>query len=74
MYTIPHDKALHFIAGVLLFMVGNFIAMEVGLALGFAYAIGKEVWDKVSGKGHPEFMDFVYTVAGTVAGLLCAIG
>ena len=73
MVTIPHDKALHFIAGVLLFMAGNFIAMEVGLALGIAYAVGKEVWDSF-GYGNVEFEDLLYTVAGTLVGLLCAIG
>jgi len=71
MYTIPHDKALHFIAGVLLFAVGHFIDPMVGLALAFGYGVGKEVYDKVSGKGNPEWMDFVYTVAGGIVGFIC---
>lgn len=71
MYTIPHDKALHFIAGVLLFAVGHFISIPVGLFLAFAYAAGKEIYDKVSGKGNPEFMDFVWTCAGGIVGYVC---
>jgi hypothetical protein len=30
-------------------------------------AIGKEVYDKVSGKGTPELMDIVYTIGLPVA-------
>ena len=71
MVTIPHDKALHFIAGVLLFAVGHFISIPVGLFLAFAYAAGKEIYDLASGKGTPEWMDFVYTAAGGIVGYVC---
>lgn len=71
MYTIPQDKANHFIAGVLLFAVGHFISVPVGIFLAVAYAVGKEMWDYASGKGTPEIMDAVYTIAGGMVGYIC---
>lgn len=70
MYTIPHDKALHFIAGVLLFAVFHFISPWVGLGAAFAYGIGKEVRDSF-GYGHVELQDALYTFAGGLVGFLC---
>lgn len=34
----------------------------------------KEVWDKVSGKGTPEFLDFFWTVVGGIIGFLYVCG
>ncbi len=68
---IPHDKALHFIAGVRLFMVGNFISWQLGLALAAGYGIGKEVWDSF-GNGHVELNDFLFTLGGGIVGLIIA--
>ena len=72
MYTIPHDKALHFIAGVLLFMVGNFISPMVGLGLSFTYGVGKEVYDSF-GYGHVELKDALFTFAGGIVGFICSL-
>lgn len=71
MFTPAPDKMAHFIAGVLLFAAGHFISIPVGLFLAFAYALGKEIYDYASGKGTPEWMDFVYTVAGGIVGYIC---
>ena len=70
MIVIPHDKALHFIAGVLLFAVGHFVSPLVGLGLAFAYGIGKEIWDSF-GNGQVELQDALYTFAGGIVGLIC---
>ena len=66
---IAHDKALHFIAGVLLYMVGGFFSYQLGLTLAIGYGIGKEVWDSF-GNGHVELEDFLYTAAGGIVGLI----
>ena len=42
---MQHDKALHFIAGVLIFAVGHFASVLVGLGLVVLAAVGKEVYD-----------------------------
>ena len=67
---IAHDKALHFIAGVLLFAVGHFVSPLVGLCMAFAYGIGKEVYDSL-GYGNVEIQDALYTFAGGIVGLIC---
>jgi len=69
--TIPHDKALHFIAGILLFAVGNVFSVSVGLALAFIYAIGKEVWDSF-GNGTVDLYDALWTIGGGIVGYFIA--
>ena len=69
---MQHDKALHFIAGVLIFAVGHFASVLVGLGLVVLAAVGKEVYDWLHRDKHtPDIMDAVYTIAGGVAGLVC---
>ena len=69
---MPHDKALHFIGGVLIFAVGHFVTVTVALMLVVIAALGKEIYDWFHQDKHtPEVMDAVYTMAGGVAGLLC---
>ena len=66
---IPQDKANHFIAGVLLYMVGGFFSQELGLFLAIGYGIGKEVYDSF-GYGHVEFEDLLATVLGGIVGFI----
>ena len=66
------DKALHFIAGVLIFAIGHFASVWIGLVLVAFAAVGKEVYDYINRDKHtPELLDAVYTIAGGVAGLVC---
>lgn len=39
-------------------------------SVGVGVSIGalKEIWDKISKKGNPEFLDFVYTTFGVAVG------
>lgn len=60
---IPQDKANHFIYGFVIFILSNLILNAYfALAIVFCFAAGKEVYDKVSGKGTPEILDFVATL------------
>lgn len=74
--VIPHDKANHALYGYVIYTVGSFAGRFVGqpvpagLAMTAVFALGKEVYDKVSGKGTPDKMDFVATMAGAVPAAL----
>jgi len=61
---IPHDKLSHFFIGSVLATIGCLFSLGLGIALCFLFAVGKEIYDKVSKTGNPEFLDFVWTVAG----------
>lgn len=67
-----YDKKLHFVAGGLVaaslnpYIKNNKKAFWYSIAAGAAAGIGKEAYDKYSGKGNVEFMDFVATTAGAV--------
>ncbi len=70
--ALPHDKCLHFIAGVLIFAAFHFqlgtYAMYVVLGLGSA----KEVYD-ASRNGDASKGDIFATVAGGIAGYICGL-
>ena len=71
---IPHDKALHVIAGTVLFAVGTLIYGPLaGIAASVVGGILKEVRDVISRKGDPEYLDIVYTVAGGLLGAACVL-
>jgi hypothetical protein len=60
---MPLDKKKHLIVGFLLVFTGlPWLPLLAG--------IGKELWDKWSGKGTPEWADLAYTLAGGYCGLL----
>ena len=42
----------------------------IGLGVGTALGIGKEVYDKYSGKGNDELLDAVCSISGAAAGSL----
>ena len=64
------DKANHFAYGATLAAVGAIHSMLAGALLCAAFAIGKEVLDRVTGRGTPDLMDAVWTLAGAVPVLL----
>jgi len=66
---IPHDKLLHFIAGILLFMLLTVFKVDAFIALIGVAFIGtcKEmVYDGWIKKGKPDVMDFIATVVGGI--------
>lgn len=61
------DKKLHYFAGLLIAgLLTNFLSVLIAVAVG----IGKEVYDRVTKKGTPEFADFLWTTAGALTWLL----
>jgi hypothetical protein len=68
---IPADKAKHFLYGSVAAVLGAIVAAKIhypaevvaflfALTLGF----GKEIYDKVTGKGVPDMWDVAATTAG----------
>lgn len=71
---IPHDKALHFIAGVLIFAVAHFGGIWVGMAAVTVAAVGKEIYDWFHRDKHtPDVWDAVATMLGGLTGFICSI-
>lgn len=60
---IAYDKRMHLLGGALLGLT-SIVFPGLGIALAAVAGVGKEIYDKVSGKGTPEVADAVYTVAG----------
>lgn len=68
--TISHDKAMHVVYGAALASLGALHSPETGLILCVAFAVGKEVYDRMSGQGKPEVADALATLAGGALVLL----
>lgn len=70
----PEDKRKHFVAG---FSINAIASLFVGYLLGFVIALlagaGKEVYDRVTRKGTPEFKDFLYTALGALASVAVSV-
>lgn len=70
---LPRDKANHAVYGSAIFAVGALAAIPVGLSpvlvgviLVTVLAVGKEAYDKVTGKGVLDYYDAVATIAGAL--------
>jgi len=61
---LPLDKQLHFFSGGMLAGLLMPFGFEVAWLGVVAAGVGKEVYDKVSGRGTPEIMDAVATILG----------
>ena len=60
---IPQDKANHFVYGFLIFAFFSLFFTELTCLIIVSFvAAAKEVYDKVSKKGTPEILDFVFTI------------
>ena len=68
------DKVVHFLGGF-------FVCMNISIIINPVFAMlctvgiaaGKEIRDKRSGKGTPEYWDFIATVAGGVWAVALAL-
>ena len=67
--TIPKDKLLHFVAGLICASFVYLITLNLTLAIGASVILGiaKEVYDS-RGHGTVEVLDVVATIAGGVVG------
>lgn len=69
-----YDKKLHFIAGAAISSITNVQFKDnrkgfwYGIAAGTLAGVGKEAYDKYTGRGNFEFGDFVATTAGAIIG------
>lgn len=68
---IGADKLKHIVVSAIIAVALNlFLPWWVAALITLAIGVGKEVYDKVSGKGHPEWKDLVADVVGTIIGVL----
>lgn len=72
---IAKDKLLHLYGGSLIYVLfSEFLVWWVALLIVATVGAGIElIYDKLMKKGTPEFLDFVYTVAGGMVVLLIKI-
>ena len=61
-YSEMNDKIQHFLAGFGLSIFG--LLFLPFILNGFLFGIGKEVYDKITGKGVTDFNDLVATFCG----------
>jgi hypothetical protein len=67
---IEKDKLQHFMAGFSISIMGGLlINIWFGLLLGILGGLGKEIYDSF-GYGCVDFLDFVFTVIGSIVGFL----
>ena len=60
---IAQDKANHFFYGFLIFIFFNvFLSDLISLSIIVFIALAKEIYDKISKKGTPEILDFIFTI------------
>ena len=67
---IPDDKLRHYLVGSLAAAVGGLHSVAAGALLCAALAIGKEVYDRLSKRGTPDWRDAVWTLVGGAITLL----
>lgn len=70
MINIPHDKLLHYVAGTIIYALCSLFIGLYAIVIVLVIAIGKEVYDYVSKKGTPEYMDIIATVLGGLVVML----
>lgn len=70
-FLIPVDKANHFIAGTLIYVLSAIIFSPILAMIPVIIAgLGKEMYDYITKKGTPDVIDFLYTVLGALPPLI----
>ena len=68
---LTEDKLKHIVVSAIIAVTLNlFLPWWVAATLTLAIGVGKEVYDKVSGKGHAEWMDLLADLVGILIGVL----
>lgn len=68
---LTEDKLKHVVVSAIIAVALNlFLPWWVAGLITLAIGVGKEVYDKVSGKGHAEWKDLVADLVGTIIGVL----
>jgi uncharacterized protein YfiM (DUF2279 family) len=65
---IPQDKANHFVYGATIsaLAIRASGSRNAGLVAAAVFAIGKELYDWITGKGSPDWHDAAWTILGGV--------
>jgi hypothetical protein len=64
--NIPEDKKKHLLAGLMISIGTMFMPVIWSFMVVVMVGVGKEIYDKVSGKGTPEILDAIATVLGAI--------
>ena len=68
---IAQDKKLHYAAGLLISgVLSNFLHVHIAVGIAVLVGAAKEVYDRITRKGTPEFADFLWTTAGAITWLI----
>ena len=68
---LTEDKLKHIVVSAIIAVALNlFLPWWVTGLITLAIGVGKEVYDKVSGKGHPEWEDLAADLVGILIGVL----
>ena len=68
---ISTDKVHHFVYSYAITKVLRaFLPVYIAASIAFVIGIGKEVYDKVSGKGTPEWADLIADCGGIALGCI----
>ncbi len=68
---LAEDKLKHVVvSAVMATVLSLFFPWWAAAGITFAIGVGKEVYDKVSGKGHSEWKDLLADVVGILIGIL----
>lgn len=71
MKRLSEDKLRHIVVSAIIAVALNLILpWWVAGILTLCIGVGKEVYDKVSGKGHPEWKDLLADLVGILIGVL----
>lgn len=70
MRTIPQDKCLHVIAGVLIFSLAHLVSWQLGIAAVIVVGVAKEIVDHFTG-GDVSVWDVLATFMGGLLGMAC---
>lgn len=69
--VFPYDKLLHFWVGMVLYLfLEKLLSGWVSIISIIFLALLVELFDKISKKGTPEYMDVIYTAAGAILTML----
>ena len=68
---LTEDKLKHIVVSAIIAVALNlFLPWWVAGLITLAIGVGKEVYDKVTGNGHPEWRDLLANVVGILIGVL----
>lgn len=68
---LTEDKLKHVVVSAIIAVaLGLFLPWWVAGLITLAIGVSKEVYDKVSGKGHPEWKDLLADLVGILIGVL----